>query len=201
MNNIVNRLTETLGKALAESLTNTRSTDSLELSPQSLPIEGGEAVWLLPYRKHKSLLLSLKKGEEKSLRRVAKPLYDELVSIERASLVIPLPQSALRVIIKGNNHSLLLAKAVMRHNKDGGLRLEKGNLIKTKETKKQAKLSRRERLVEQRGVFRVRHPKRIQGKSIILLDDIVTTGATLSEAKKTLIQAGAKKVICVALAH
>lgn len=50
------------------------------------------------------------------------------------------------------------------------------------------------------GVYRVRNPEQIAGKKILLLDDILTTGATMSEAARVLKTAGAKEVHCAAVA-
>ena len=50
------------------------------------------------------------------------------------------------------------------------------------------------------GAYRVKRPAKIAGKRILLLDDIITTGSTLSECAKTLMIAGAEKVICTAVA-
>lgn len=50
------------------------------------------------------------------------------------------------------------------------------------------------------GAYRVRDPKAVAGKRILLLDDIITTGATASECAKTLLLAGAKEVYCAAVA-
>ena len=51
------------------------------------------------------------------------------------------------------------------------------------------------------GVYRVTDPERVAGKSILILDDIVTTGATFSECVLTLRAAGAQRVFCAAFAH
>lgn len=90
---------------------------------------------------------------------------------------------------------------MLHHDKERYFRLETNNLIKIHETKKQAFLSRAERLVSQKGAYTVRNPERFRGKTVFLFDDVVTTGATLKEARKELLKAGAKRVVCVALAH
>ena len=60
---------------------------------------------------------------------------------------------------------------------------------------------REERLANIIGSFEARNPKTIRGKKIILIDDVCTTGATMSEAKKVLKLAGAKKVVGVVVAR
>ena len=73
--------------------------------------------------------------------------------------------------------------------------------MKNRETKRQTTLKRSERLSNVKNSFGVLDAKNISGKNIIIIDDVVTTGATLREAKKVLIHAGARKVLCVAIAH
>ena len=50
------------------------------------------------------------------------------------------------------------------------------------------------------GAYKVNNPKQIAGKRVLLVDDIITTGATISECARTLITAGAKEVWCVSVA-
>jgi predicted amidophosphoribosyltransferase len=73
-------------------------------------------------------------------------------------------------------------------------------LARIKDTPSQTKQhSKAERIQNLRGVFRA--DRIVSGRSIILVDDVVTTGATLSEAKRALRKAGAKRISCYALAH
>ncbi|KKS56700.1 MAG: Competence protein F, partial [Candidatus Nomurabacteria bacterium GW2011_GWF1_42_40] len=82
------------------------------------------------------------------------------------------------------------------------LKLEKDILIKPKDTKHQAHIENRsERLKNIIGSFTVKNSEIIKGRNIILIDDILTTGATLSEARKVLKRAGARKVIAFTVAH
>lgn len=73
-------------------------------------------------------------------------------------------------------------------------------LVKTKETAKQTSLSRAGRLTNVKGAFTVLHPEQVKGKTICLVDDIITTGSTLQECAKTLLNAGAENIysICIA---
>ena len=79
-------------------------------------------------------------------------------------------------------------------------------LIKPKETEHQARIrDRRIRLKNMVGSFAIKNIQQnetlLKNKNIILIDDITTTGATLSEAKKVLRHAGARKVIAFTVAH
>jgi ComF family protein len=74
-------------------------------------------------------------------------------------------------------------------------------LIKKADNREQHKLSMRERKKNVKGVYQANHSDLISGKTILLIDDIVTTGATLAECAKELFQADAKEVICAAVAE
>ena len=75
-------------------------------------------------------------------------------------------------------------------------------LKKIKETEHQARLKDRSvRLKNLLGTFEIVDRDLVRGRNIILVDDVTTTGATLSEAKKVLRAAGARKVIAVTIAH
>lgn len=206
MSNLINSLSKTLLKMLSleegrdELITLTLRTFTFQ--------DDTKGFYFLNYKAHHSLLISLKYSDEQSMARVLRPLYSALREVrankgatEERLCLIPLPQSRLRVIKRGYNQTRRLLGEMMHLDKKKLFQFETGNLIKIRETKKQALLSRAERLVAQRGAFRVLRPERLKGKTVILFDDIVTTGASLAEARKTLLEAGTKEVICVALAH
>ena len=73
-------------------------------------------------------------------------------------------------------------------------------LKKTADNLKQKDLTGKERLTNVRGSFAIKDKTDIKGKTLILCDDIKTTGATLKECCDTLMKAGAKDVYCISLA-
>lgn len=126
-------------------------------------------------------------------------LADSLDQIKKEDIIIvPIPISRKSCQVRGYNQSLLLAKGVARATT---FTIHDDNLIKTKETKKQAKIAKREeRIKNVVGSFGVRSVTQIEGKTIFLVDDVITTGATLREARSELLHSGARRVFCVTLA-
>ena len=61
--------------------------------------------------------------------------------------------------------------------------------------------SKEKRFENVKNSFDIKNPEKIKGKNVILFDDVLTSGATLNEAKKVLKKAGAKKIIFMVLAH
>lgn len=74
-------------------------------------------------------------------------------------------------------------------------------LDKTKITRSQNELSRDERLLNLKDAFRIRQGTDVAGQTILLMDDVMTTGATLDECARVLKSAGAKEVRCLTLAR
>jgi len=69
-----------------------------------------------------------------------------------------------------------------------------------KQTKSQTKLTFEERVENVKGAFKVSSRERIEGKRLILVDDVFTTGSTLNSCAEALIKGGAKEVYGLTLA-
>ncbi len=110
-------------------------------------------------------------------------------------LVVPIPLHKKRFKCRGFNQSELLARAISNYY-DWPLSL---NLIRTKQNKNQAELNEEERLNNVLGVFKWQGEELIS-RTILLVDDVITSGATLNEAEEVLLRTGASRVIKVAVA-
>jgi competence protein ComFC len=104
-------------------------------------------------------------------------------------LVVPVPTASNRVRQRGFDHSLLLANTVSKK-----LKLQSRNVLKRNGQSRQVGKSRTERFKQADGNYTVSAPQSVQGRNILLIDDVVTTGATLSAAAKVLRACGAKRV-------
>lgn len=109
--------------------------------------------------------------------------------------VVPLHKKRLRE--REFNQSLLLANPIC----ETFIIPSKNALEKTRSTKYQNELLKSERLINLKGAFNVREKNDINNKKILLIDDVMTTGATLSECADTLLKNGAKSVTCFTLAR
>jgi len=112
-------------------------------------------------------------------------------------LIIPIPLSKKRLRQRGFNQAEEIAKHLAEMDQKL-FHLEINNLIRIKNTKTQVSVKNRtERLNNLKGTFRVINPKILRGRTIILLDDVATTGTTLNEAEKALNHGKPRKVIRV----
>lgn len=113
-----------------------------------------------------------------------------------ADLLVPVPISRVRLRERGYNQSLLLAEGI---SGKVGIPFNNGALERVEWRRPQVGLSYRERLKNVRNAFSVpaRARDSIAGKRIILVDDVVTTGATVAACYRALEEVGAKQVSCV----
>ena len=127
---------------------------------------------------------------------LATALTNQLQGIAAVDLVLPIPAHWRRRLARSYDHSRAIAKAMARH-----LDVPMGNeLIRTRHTPPQAHLPRTRRLENVRNAFKVTSPATIAGATIALVDDVSTTGATAEEAARTLLKAGALRVIVAVIA-
>lgn len=80
------------------------------------------------------------------------------------------------------------------------LPLESGALYRARRGRRQAGLPLEERFANVAGAFRVRDPERIEGRRVLLVDDVITTGSTAAACAQALLDAGAHSVFAVAMA-
>ena len=113
-------------------------------------------------------------------------------------LLIPVPLHARRLRERGFNQVLLLVKEISSRT---GIPYGKTILQKKKPTLPQVTLSGMERERGVRGAFHVIRREGLMGRSVLLVDDVYTTGATVNECSKVLRRGGAKRVDVLTLAH
>lgn len=118
-------------------------------------------------------------------------------NIKSYDTIIPVPISKKRLKIRGYNQSLLIAKKIAEQT---NLELVNNCLIKTKNIIEQSKLNKEERKQNIQGVYKLENKKLIENKKILLIDDIYTTGSTVNECSKMLMNGKPDKIGVLVLA-
>lgn len=159
-----------------------------------------KSVWLLKY-KGKKILANI--FAEAMYGRIIEELAElNIMENFREPLLIPIPLSRTRLHERGFNQAELICKKLIEIDGEVNFKLEKNILKKSTDVEHQARIENRaKRMKNIIGTFKVENDELIKNRNIILIDDVTTTGATLSEARKILKQAGAKKIIAFTLAH
>lgn len=136
--------------------------------------------------------------EEKIGHRLGRWMASLVSPVRDYDLLLPVPLHPTRLRERGFNQSWLLAKWFAK----GSLtRKDPFLLRRLRKTPPQTNLSRRERLENVRGAFVLTRPEQVEGKRVLLIDDVCTTGATLAECGRLLKKAGAASVEGMVLAR
>ena len=154
---------------------------SEELRELCLRLKHENNAWLAPWLGE--LLVEARRGA--------------FVSLPSDTLVVPVPLHWSRYWRRGYNQAEALAEGVAKQLKVPVRRL----LKRVAGTRKLASLSRTTRGELMRDVFRARAHSKLKGRTVLLVDDILTTGATCSAAAKVLTRAGAARVVVAVLAR
>jgi ComF family protein len=109
-------------------------------------------------------------------------------------LVVPVPLHASKRRQRRFNQAELIARAALKKLSEKNLEFAAKVLIRVKPTVSQIGLTRPQRRENMRGAFQVVHLNRVKGSSILLVDDVLTTGTTASECARVLRKAGAEQV-------
>jgi len=151
----------------------------------------------------KEAIHAFKYDKVKELRQVlslmlSKHLKKSDLSFSRV-ILIPVPLSKHRELERGFNQASLLADGV---SDQLHLAVCNNALVRIKNTPPQIELKKDERIKNVKGIFKfVGEKKKIQNKTVLLVDDVTTTGSTLNECAKILKKAGAKRVWGLVLAR
>jgi len=159
-----------------------------------------KAIWELKY--HNKRYLGHRLGE-----LLYEYLIEDISELKidvsgRSILVIPVPISAKKIKFRGYNQAYAIAKGFCDSTSKEVFELKNKIIFKKIDNIPQAKITNRKRRLENvKNVFGIKNAKMIKGRTIIVVDDVTTTGGTISEIMKILKSSGAKKVIGFAVAH
>jgi competence protein ComFC len=137
----------------------------------------------------RDLILLYKYREVEPLKNLLAKYYLELFERnfnERFDFIIPVPPDKERK--REFNPILEIARIL---SKKSGIKLHSRNLVKVKKTPPQVGLSKAERIRNLDGAFKLKDPKKIKNKKILLIDDVFTTGTTIKKCSSVLKRKGA----------
>jgi ComF family protein len=115
-------------------------------------------------------------------------------------LVVPVPLHKSKRSDRGFNQAELIARAAVKRLPTR-LELATGILVRQRATISQVGLTREQRIENMHDAFRVRDRQRLRGATVVLVDDVMTTGTTLSECARVLKKAGAERVFAATVAR
>uniref|UniRef100_A0A832LJ60 ComF family protein n=1 Tax=Ignavibacterium album TaxID=591197 RepID=A0A832LJ60_9BACT len=122
---------------------------------------------------------------------------NEKLSDWKIELIIPIPLHRLKKAERGYNQSEFIAKGISIETK---IPYSRKAIHRKKFTETQTHLSALERQQNVKDAFKVVNKKLIEGKNILLVDDVITTGSTITECAKVLLKEGAKNIYAASVA-
>ena len=146
----------------------------------------------------RSLAIRLKYGRKVAIARTMARYMAPLVELGEERLLVPVPLHRTRLWGRGFNQSALVARELSRRL---GIASNPLLLSRTRRTPPLKAMSPRQRRKTVAGAFRVRDKAAVAGKTVILVDDVLTTGSTAEACARTLKRAGAARVELVSWAR
>lgn len=160
-----------------------------------------KAIWALKYHRRRALGryfgTALYREFFKQLIRGGKHLGEEIV-------LLPIPANKKALASRGYNHAAVIAETIATCGKADGMRISapRNVLFKKKEVLQQVKArGRMKRAQNVANAFDIRDGEKLFGKTVILIDDVITTGATMSEARRVVRVWKPKRILALAVAH
>lgn len=175
-------------KASSDSLTcNGCATPNFPTSVKTATLYKGVA---------KAMLWKLKSGGAQAAAQEMACLLLPLIGAKDGTLVVHLPTATTRIRQRGYDQARLLARALAKQS-----RLPYASVLSRSGQAHQVGASRAERLRQLENAFRVSRPRQVRGARVLLVDDVLTTGASFEAATKVLLAAGAVRVDAIAFAR
>lgn len=124
--------------------------------------------------------------------------FEQYYSHEKIDLILSVPLHKSRLRQREFNQAHLLAK---HFADDVHIPLCDDLVVRNRSTQPQSQLKPNERMKNVKDAFSIRKPDEVNGKTILIIDDIVTTGSTVNEMSKVLRESGAKRIFALSLAR
>jgi ComF family protein len=142
-------------------------------------------------------------GVTPAARPLGKLLADSIRQLRlgnAAAVVVPVPLHSSKRRERRFNQAELIARATLKYLPPS-FELSRDVLVRQRPTRSQVGLDREARIANMHGALRVTAPQRIKGRTVIVVDDVMTTGTTVSECARVLKGAGAEKVFAATVAR
>lgn len=180
------------GEYLCEDCSRRKTAPAFDRAASAFRFEGVAREMLLDYKFNRHLWL--RDDFADFLEGTVRARFDAAA----IDLVLPMPVTAFHRLDRGYNQSAILA-ATLADRLDR--RFDASVLKRIGSPKRQAELSEDERRENVKGTFAVRRAGLVRGRTVLVVDDVMTTGSTLSAAAEALKASGAGRVWCVTLAR
>ncbi len=131
---------------------------------------------------------------------LARSIEDLRLRGDAIPVLVPVPLHSSKRRERRFNQAELIARAALKHLPTR-FELDRNVLVRERQTRSQVGLDREARIENMHGAFRVTAPQRIKGRTVIVVDDVMTTGTTVSECARVLKRAGAAKVFAATVAR
>ncbi|WP_245130542.1 ComF family protein [Mucilaginibacter straminoryzae] len=166
-------------------------------------LEGSYA--LLYFNKGSKVQRLMHRLKYKNMPKIGKVLgglagsrLNQVEGFKTVNVIIPVPLHPKRLKKRGYNQSTYFALGIAKRIR---ARVVEHNLIRTKATETQTHKTRLERFENMKAVFAVKRPQELEGKHILLVDDIMTTGSTLESCANVLLQIPGVKLSIATIAY
>jgi ComF family protein len=123
------------------------------------------------------------------------------LTLPDATVLVPVPLWPGKRSTRGFNQAEAIARTFLSFRPSPSIQLDTSILSRTRETASQTGLTRHQRRANVRGAFAVAVPEKVKGRSVLVVDDVMTTGTTAGECARVLRRAGAKEVFVATVAR